>query len=288
MPLSPLSHKKFNTVARFCRSLKTRGIPFHRNDNKARLFLLYNSPTNTTATATKNPALPASLPEPITANLAQLLHPSTTDTRQPREMQTIFGPVQHCDPCPSRSKDPTPAEFALAFSLFCDTIGSVFPSLTSELDDYLSIILDMALCFGSTGFCSYHLHFTNQVANRIKQFNQNTYWGTLDSELYCRIFAARTSLSRELCGAPYHPATACIVSAPPPRPRSSSSHNTTVFNCLSPAAPPPSIVPKPLDIQPAISVHMPKGVDMKGRPILYQAKKMVCKKLALLTDFMLA
>lgn len=77
------------------------------------------------------------------------------------------------------------------------------------------------------------MHFANQAAGRIQQFNQGTYWGTLDSELYCRIFAARTSLSCELCGAPSHPATACTVTAPLPRSRPSSSCNTTVFNRLS-------------------------------------------------------
>ncbi|CAJ1081151.1 leucine-rich repeat extensin 2 [Xyrichtys novacula] len=163
-------------------------------------------------------------------------------------MQTIYGPVQLHDPLSSRSK----------------------------LDDYLFIILGMALRFGGTGFYSYHVHFANQAAVRIQHFNHNTYWGTLDSELYCQIFAARTSLSCELCRAPSHPATACIVSAPQPGPRSSSSHNTTVLNRLSPAAPPPPIKPKPLYIQPTVDVPMPKGVDKKGRPILYQAGRMVC------------
>ncbi|CAJ1078364.1 leucine-rich repeat extensin 2 [Xyrichtys novacula] len=102
----------------------------------------------------------------------------------------------------------------------------------------------MALRFGSTGFYSYYVHFANQAAGCIQQFNQNTYWGTLDCESYCRIFAARTSLSCELYGALSHPATACIVSAPLPYPRSSFSHNTTAFNSLSPAAPPPQIIPR--------------------------------------------
>ena len=134
----------------------------------------------------------------------------------------------------------------------------------------------MALRFGGTGFYSYHVHFANQAAGRIQQFNQGTYWGVLDSELYCRIFAARTSLSCELCGAPSHPASACTVTAPPPRSRPSSSRNTTVFNRLSPAAPPPSIIPRPINIRPSVNVPMPKGVDRRGRPILYQGGRMVC------------
>ncbi|KAK1881356.1 Formin-like protein 13 [Dissostichus eleginoides] len=76
----------------------------------------------------------------------------------------------------------------------------------------------MALRFGGSGFYAYHVHLASQAAGRITQFNQGTYWGALDSELYCRIFAARASLSCQLCGAPSHPASACSVSTPPPQP----------------------------------------------------------------------
>lgn len=54
-------------------------------------------------------------------------------------------------------------------------------------------MLDVALRFGGTGFYNFHVHFTNQAAGRIQQFNQLTLRGGLDSEHYCRIFAARTS-----------------------------------------------------------------------------------------------
>ncbi|CAJ1057727.1 leucine-rich repeat extensin 2 [Xyrichtys novacula] len=195
------------TVTRLRQSLKARGIPPHRNDNKARLFLLYNSTTNTAAAAAVNPALPASPPQSITASHIR----SDIIEQLPQ-------------PQPASSTPP--------------------------------------------GW--------DQAAGRIQQFIQNTYWGTLDSELYCRIFATCTSLSCELCGTPSHPATASIVSAPPPRLRSSSSHNTTVFNCLSSATPPPPIIPKLLDIRPAVNVPMPKGVRNKGRPILNQARRTVC------------
>ncbi|KAL3047995.1 hypothetical protein OYC64_022039 [Pagothenia borchgrevinki] len=60
-------------------------------------------------------------------------------------------------------------------------------------DEYLT--LDMALRFGGSGFYTYHVHFARQAAGRIKQFNQGTYWGALDSEFYYRIFASRASLS---------------------------------------------------------------------------------------------
>ncbi|KAJ4936230.1 hypothetical protein JOQ06_000832 [Pogonophryne albipinna] len=148
-------------------------------------------------------------------------------------MQTNFGLVQLRNPSPPRCKDLTPAEFALAFSLYRDVICLVYPTRRTELDEYLLIELDMALRFGGSGFYTYHVHFASQAAGRIKQFNQGTYWGALDSELYWRIFAARASLSCQLCGAPSHPASACSVSAPPPQTPhslSSPSRNASDFN----------------------------------------------------------
>ncbi|KAJ4929368.1 hypothetical protein JOQ06_004977 [Pogonophryne albipinna] len=143
-------------------------------------------------------------------DLVQLLQPSIIDTSQPREIQTNLGLVQLRNPSPTRSKNITPTEFALAFSLYRGVICSVYPTRRTELDEYLRIELDMALRFGGLGFYTYHVHFTSQAAGRIKQFNQGTYWGALDSKLYCRIFAARASLSCQLCGAPSHPALACL------------------------------------------------------------------------------
>ncbi|KAL1267272.1 hypothetical protein QQF64_002947 [Cirrhinus molitorella] len=117
--------------------------------------------------------------------------------------------------------------------------------------------------------------FATQAAGRIQQFNQGTYWGTLDAELYCRIFAARSSLSCELCGAPSHPASICTVITPLNL-QSSSSRKSSVFNRLSSAAPPPPIIPKPLDIRPTVNIPTPKSIDKRGRPILYQGGRMVC------------
>ncbi|KAK1889107.1 Dynamin-2 [Dissostichus eleginoides] len=195
-------------------------------------------------------------------------------------MQTSFGLVQLRNPSPLRSKDLTPAEFALAFSLYRNVICSVYPTRRTELDEYLFIELDMALRFRGSGFYTYHVHFASQAAGRIKQFNQGTYWGALDSELYCRIFAACASLSCQLCGAPSHLASSCSVSTPPPEPpRSlpfSSIGNASAFNRLSPATPPPPIIPRPANKRSSANAPVSKGVDRRGRPILYQGGRMVC------------
>ncbi|XDV17039.1 hypothetical protein PO909_016490 [Leuciscus waleckii] len=203
-------------------------------------------------------------------DLAQIL--SLINISQPRELQTSQGLMQFSHPLNSRSKDLTPTEFALAFSIYRDIIFSVYPDRRTELDDYLSVILDMAVRFGGTGFYNYHVLFATQVAGQLQQFNQGTYWGTLDAELYCWIFAARTSMSCELCGAPSHPASACTITPSQSQP---SSRKTSVFNRLSTAAPPPPLIPKPLNIQPTANVPLPKGIDKRGRPILYQGGRML-------------
>ncbi len=93
------------------------------------------------------------------------------------------------------------------------------------------------------------------------------YWGSLDNEIYCRIFAARATLPCSLCGAPSHPASSCSIPthAKPCPP----SARTTSFSHLSAAAPPAFIPPKPISasttIQPTTS-----GIDKKGRPIMHQ------------------
>ncbi|KAF3845718.1 hypothetical protein F7725_002796 [Dissostichus mawsoni] len=81
----------------------------------------------------------------------------------------------------------------------------------------------------------------------------------------------------ELCGTPSHPASACSVSAPPPRtPHSllSSSRNASDFNRLSPTAPPPPIFPSPANKRSSANAPVSKGVDKHGRPILYQGGRM--------------
>ncbi|KAE8284670.1 hypothetical protein D5F01_LYC18008 [Larimichthys crocea] len=144
-------------------------------------------------------------------NLAQLIHPSTYNPHIPRELQTALGTFQLKQPLTTHSSQLTAPKFTLAFSLYCDVICSAFPDRRSELDDYLSLIIDLALRFGGNGFYSYHILFASQAAERLHQFNQGTHWGTLDIELYCRTFAARPSLHCDQCGAPSHPATTCSI-----------------------------------------------------------------------------
>ncbi|KAL0148448.1 hypothetical protein M9458_056258 [Cirrhinus mrigala] len=228
----PESNIKQWTVVRLQRALKDKGINFSRYDNKSRLFQLYTASINTPLNVNTEPS---TLP-PFARNPPIVTRDVTTQpSHRPRQAAPAPPSQLH------RSSPPSPA------------IPHKYRR--TELDDYLYIILDMAVRFGGNGFYNYHVFFATQAAGRLQQFNQGTYWGTLDTELCCRIFAARTSLSCELCGAPSHPASMCTVV----KPQSSSSRQTSVFNRLSSAAPPPSIIPKPLDIRPTVNVPIPKN-----------------------------
>ncbi|KAI3368526.1 hypothetical protein L3Q82_025538 [Scortum barcoo] len=264
------------TVARLQRALKERNIPFHRTNCSLPQF-----PPGTTCSRNALPSATGLLAPPITSHptgnftlaiaippvhpllaarpspisptlrqkilvgnyidLALLIQPSAhtiTSFGEPPTPQVAAQPKP-----PSHSRVLTPLEFA--FSLYRDTICSVFPNRRAELDDYLSIILDLALRFGSTGFYTYRTLFASQATGRLQQFNQSMDWGSLDSELYCRMFAASSSLACNLCGAPSHPATKCIITAPLPRPLAPPAPTPSAFSRLGHTAPPPPIMPKP-------------------------------------------
>ncbi|XP_065325568.1 interferon-induced very large GTPase 1-like [Pelmatolapia mariae] len=143
------------------------------------------------------------------------------------------------------------------------------PVNTQEFDSYLTIILDLAFRFGDTGFYQYHIQFASQAAARLQQFNQDTFWGSLDQEIYCHVFPARSSLPCKSCGALSHPASACIVPAQnDPQPLRCPS----VLTRLTPA-------PVPEPSKPTIStpsMPLPQGSDKRGRPIMHLGGRTIC------------
>ena len=93
--------------------------------------------------------------------LAQLIHPTTCFPQFPREVLTSLGPIKLQQPLTTRSKELTAVEFAFTLSLYRDIICSTFPNRRSELDDYMSLILDLALRFGRHSFYTYHILLCN-------------------------------------------------------------------------------------------------------------------------------
>ena len=151
----------------------------------------------------------------------------------PRTIVGSCGPVLLRHPEPARRRELTAAEFSYVFSLFRDVVYSPFPGHRAELDDYLSLILQLAPRFGGSGFYTYQVRFSSKAAEWLQQFNEATYWGSLDNEIYCGVLAARSALPCSLCGTPSHPSLVCTVAA-----RSAPE--------AGPPAPPHPITPQPL------------------------------------------
>eukprot|EP00064_Thunnus_orientalis_P009910 superscaffoldBa00001287_g9936 len=131
------------------------------------------SPPSLVTPVQMQPAISSALHCPRNyVDLAQLLQPLAFTTTSTRMLSTTHSPAQLRHPSPSRARELTAAEFAFAFSLYRDTICSVFPNRRAELNDYLFTILDLALRFDGTGFYTYHFLFASQVAGCLHQFNQ--------------------------------------------------------------------------------------------------------------------
>ncbi|TNN35532.1 hypothetical protein EYF80_054302 [Liparis tanakae] len=96
----------------------------------------------------------------------------------PRELLTIFGPVELRQVLPTQSKELTTTEFAYPFPPYRDVFCSALPDRRPELDNYLTLILNLALRFGNNGFYSYHVLFSSEVAGHVQQYNLGAYWGT--------------------------------------------------------------------------------------------------------------
>ena len=123
----------------------------------------------------------------------------------------------------------------------------------------MTIILNLALRFGGNGFYLHHIHFASGAAARLQQIKENTAWGSIDNEIYCRIFAA-------------HQASPCNRAAyhHTPHPRPPTSPRPHRF------ASPQTARPRPAASVPSSSFPVTNGIDKRGRPIMRHSGKSVC------------
>ena len=110
---------------------------------------------------------------------------------------------------PRLVKSLTLAEFNVAFSVYRDTVCEVYPERRVELDNYLSIISDLAYTHGGGLFYEYHKSFSSKSAMYIQRFNQRIDWGTVDLSLISRHFAGHPPLLCKLCGSYSHRTDLC-------------------------------------------------------------------------------
>ena len=111
-------------------------------------------------------------------NLYTLPHANLSSLENCKLRLDVF--IELKQPLITSSKELTAVEFAFTFLLYRDIICPAFPDHRSELDDYLSLILDLALRFGGYGFYTYQFLFASQATECLQQFNRGTYWETLD------------------------------------------------------------------------------------------------------------
>ena len=114
----------------------------------------------------------------------------------------------------------------------------------------LSIILDFDLRFSGTGFFHLTCPFFLQSCRPPPPVQPGHLLGALDSELYCLLFAARHSLTFNLCRGPSHPATESHL----PHPLAPPTCTLPTFSSLAASSPPSSITdilaPHPQPVSP--------------------------------------
>lgn len=152
----------------------------------------------------------------------------------------------------------------MALSHYRDVICSAHPSHRLELDDYPSIITNLAVHFGGATFYDFHCRFSEAVASRLLQWNIMTYWGALDVALYCCIFAGKVSFAYHLCGCPSHPGTMLSFCSAAPE----------VLNALPLLAVPPYPLP-PARRYYAFAVSCGRK-DHCGHPVLFSGR-IICQ-----------
>ncbi|XP_052428992.1 uncharacterized protein LOC127970440 [Carassius gibelio] len=113
------------------------------------------------------------------------------------------------NPNPLSSRLLSFSEFTIAFNRYTEIICSAFPHRRRELNDYLSIIAELALSYGGGHFYTYHKLFSAKCAIRIAQWNQCPYWGAIDSDLHSRVFLGCRSISCAICRSVAHSTTTC-------------------------------------------------------------------------------
>ncbi|TNN50303.1 hypothetical protein EYF80_039492 [Liparis tanakae] len=144
-------------------------------------------------------------------DLAQLIHPSASNPQTPRELLTPFDPVELSQPLPTRSKELTTTEFAYAFSLYRHVIYTavIYTAVTvhrPELDNYITVILNLALRFGNNRFYTYHVLFASEATGRVQQFNQGT-WKSMQPQYQMFQDYHWTAHCEDICPIQYHNCT---------------------------------------------------------------------------------
>ncbi|XP_046873720.1 LOW QUALITY PROTEIN: uncharacterized protein LOC124466092 [Hypomesus transpacificus] len=110
---------------------------------------------------------------------------------------------------PRMSKNLTLAEFCVAFGVYRDTLCKAYPERRVELDDYLALIADLALRYGSSLFYEYHKCMSAKAALHLQKWNLRLDWSVKDLDLVSRVFTGHMPISCSVCGSLGHSVNLC-------------------------------------------------------------------------------
>ncbi len=96
---------------------------------------------------------------------------------------------------------------------------------------------------------------------KLYQFSEDSYWCSLDYEIYCHIFEAHAPLPCSLCVAASYPA--CLCSIPAHTKPWPSSERSSAFSCLSAVDLSAPLPPRPMLSASSIIFSVTRSIDKK-------------------------
>ncbi|MGH0126256.1 UNVERIFIED_CONTAM: hypothetical protein FKN15_004559 [Acipenser sinensis] len=163
---------------------------------------------------------------------------------------------------PRLQKSLSVGEFVLAFSIYRDILCSVYPHRLQELNQYLFLVVELAVHYGGALFYQYHRAFSATLSadNRIID------WSRSDTDLFTRIFSGIRPNACNACASTAHSSYLC--------PKTAASSLQPIHHPL------PSLL-SPRHLAPA-SIHASapptrsQARDVYGCPIKFTGGRQIC------------
>ncbi|MGH0157598.1 UNVERIFIED_CONTAM: hypothetical protein FKN15_051019 [Acipenser sinensis] len=167
---------------------------------------------------------------------------------------------------PRLQKSLSVGEFVLAFSIYRDILCSVYPHRLQELNQYLFLVVELAVRYGGALFYQYHRAFSAKAAATLSADNRIIDWSRSDTDLFTRIFSGIRPNACNACASTAHSSYLC--------PKTAASSLQPIHHPL------PSLL-SPRHLAPA-SIHASapptrsQARDVYGRPIKFTGGRQIC------------
>ncbi|MGH0160706.1 UNVERIFIED_CONTAM: hypothetical protein FKN15_040016 [Acipenser sinensis] len=114
---------------------------------------------------------------------------------------------------PRLQKSLSVGEFVLAFSIYRDILCSVYPHRLQELNQYLFLVVELAVRYGGALFYQYHRAFSAKAAATLSADNRIIDWSRSDTDLFTRIFSGIRPNACSACASTAHSSYLCPKTA---------------------------------------------------------------------------